>query len=545
MTSITFTKIVTRFGETLANDIPVLRIPSGQIVCFVGPSGCGKTTALRTIAGLVTQDEGELAFGDRIVTDVPPEARNAAMVFQNYALFPHMTVAENVGFGLSVRHRPAEEIVAKVAEVLDLVQLPDVGSRYPRQLSGGQQQRIAVARALATEPDILLFDEPLSNLDAKLREDLRFELRQLLERLKVTTVYVTHDQTEAMVIGDRMVVMKEGRIVQDGPPAEVYRRPASRFVADFLGASSFIEGTVSASDGSFRRLDTADGFQIWGVSSLAEGSPAAACLRPDAVHLHQQATRNQFAGEVLGAADLGDVQELTLAIGGHRLRARADARALLDPGSPVTFHIETTALHDRRSGHMTLRTISYNTQYCTGLDKVMDPARIATEVAHGDIIALQEVERHWNRTGDVDQVAALGEALPDRYWVYGAGYDTDASTVIDGRVQNRRRQFGNMILSRWPILMSRNHILPKLNLVGPMSLQRSALEAVIDTPIGALRVFSVHLAHAAAPRATPADRAPHGDSGNKAGRMAGHAPAGILVPDGDWKAQPFRSLPQP
>ncbi|MEO1459378.1 MAG: ABC transporter ATP-binding protein [Pseudomonadota bacterium] len=340
MTSITFTGIRTSFGETLANDIPALTIPPGEIVCFVGPSGCGKTTALRTIAGLVMQDSGDIAFGDRVVNDVPPEARNAAMVFQNYALFPHMTVAQNVGFGLSVRGRPAGEIAAKVAEMLEVVQLPQVGERYPRQLSGGQQQRIAVARALATEPDILLFDEPLSNLDAKLREGLRFELRQLLERLGVTTVYVTHDQTEAMVIGDRMLVMNGGRIVQDGRPAEVYRRPVNRFVADFLGASDVIAGTATAPMGERQAVVTPEGLRIEGLGSLAEGAPALACLRPSGVEIAPAGTAGLPAVEILSATDLGDRSEVLLAVGRHRIRAQSGARAGLAAGQQAAMRID-------------------------------------------------------------------------------------------------------------------------------------------------------------------------------------------------------------
>ena len=349
MISIHFSGLKKRFGDVVAIDIERLDIQAGEIVCFVGPSGCGKTTALRTIAGLVGQDEGDVLFGDRLVNALPPENRNAAMVFQNYALFPHMTVFENVAFGLTVRKKPKAEIVAKVRASLDLVQLPDVGDRYPKQLSGGQQQRIAVARALATEPDILLFDEPLSNLDAKLREYMRFELRQLLENLKVTTIYVTHDQTEAMVIGDRLVVMNAGRIVQDAPASEVYRRPANRFVADFIGTASFIDGRVSNDrhpDGLLR-LDTTDGLSVWGTAvGVGPGEEGVACIRPEAIQFAAHAERDDVANPrnrldavVEVATDLGEVKEVHLCAGQWKILARVPATQSLTTGDHVSIDI--------------------------------------------------------------------------------------------------------------------------------------------------------------------------------------------------------------
>lgn len=350
MTSIRFSHLKKSYGGIVVNDIDELIIPSGEIVCFVGPSGCGKTTALRTIAGLVQQDSGDLFFNDAPVNDLPPERRNAAMVFQNYALFPHMTVYDNIAFGLTVRRRPKAEIEQRVREALELVQLPGVGERYPKQLSGGQQQRIAVARALATDPDILLFDEPLSNLDAKLREYMRFELRQLLEKLKVTTVYVTHDQTEAMVVGDRMIVMNAGRIVQDGRPSEVYRRPASRFVADFIGTASFVDGRVAARGeaNDLLRLDTADGLSIWGFGERAVGEEAVACIRPEAVRFREEAplpddtARNCFVGTVAKATDLGEATELHVTVGGTwTLRCRAPVSMTPRPGDRLHLEVLT------------------------------------------------------------------------------------------------------------------------------------------------------------------------------------------------------------
>jgi ABC-type Fe3+/spermidine/putrescine transport system ATPase subunit len=309
---------------------PPLEIVEGEIVALLGPSGCGKTTTLRIVAGLVAQDEGDLFFGERNITDVPPEQRNAAMVFQNYALFPHMTVYQNIAFGLEVRRFQRTEIDRKVAAVLGLVKLPGMGERYPRQLSGGQQQRIAIARALATEPDVLLFDEPLSNLDAKLREYMRFELRKLLEELKITTLYVTHDQIEAMVISDRVVVMDKGAIVQIDTPSNVYLRPATRFVAEFVGSGSFIEGSVKSWDRAARGgvITTADGLEISGRGTgLSPGDPVLLCIRPEAVLLAADGAGPscgvRYPGIVEVAVDVGEFIDYEVRMGRWLVRTKA------------------------------------------------------------------------------------------------------------------------------------------------------------------------------------------------------------------------------
>ncbi|MCL5776259.1 ABC transporter ATP-binding protein [Limibaculum sp. FT325] len=223
-----------------------LEIPEGAFVTLLGPSGCGKTTTLRMIAGLLDPSEGEIAIKGRRVNEVPIHKRNLGLVFQNYALFPHRTVAENVAFGLRYRGVAREDIRRRVAEALALVQLPDLGHRYPRELSGGQQQRVALARAIVIEPDVLLLDEPLSALDANLREDMRVELKRIQHRLGITTVFVTHDQGEALAMSDRIVVMSAGRVEQAGPPEEVYNTPATEFVARFLGASNILGARVAA-----------------------------------------------------------------------------------------------------------------------------------------------------------------------------------------------------------------------------------------------------------------------------------------------------------
>ncbi|MBC7181120.1 MAG: ABC transporter ATP-binding protein, partial [Roseovarius sp.] len=261
MSAVTLSNIVKRFGTFTAVHRTTLEIPEGAFVTLLGPSGCGKTTNLRMIAGLLDPTEGEILIGGKRVNDVPIHRRNLGLVFQNYALFPHKTVAENVAFGLKYRNVPKSEIAAKVREALDLVQLPHVGDRYPKELSGGQQQRIALARAIVIEPDVLLLDEPLSALDANLREDMRVELKRIQERIGVTTVFVTHDQSEALAMSDLIVVMSEGRVEQVGKPEDVYNTPASEFVANFLGASNIsaarcIEhgATVVVEDAIFGRV---------------------------------------------------------------------------------------------------------------------------------------------------------------------------------------------------------------------------------------------------------------------------------------------------
>jgi iron(III) transport system ATP-binding protein len=235
-----------RYDAVAVVDDVSLRIDHGLLVCLLGPSGCGKTTTLRLIAGFVEPSGGEIRVGEWVVSSpartLPPEARKMSMIFQSYALWPHMTVAENVAYGLTLRKLPRAEIASKVAGILATTKLANLGSRYPGELSGGQQQRVALARALVVEPETLLLDEPLSNLDANLREEMRFEVRRLHDEYRYTTVYVTHDQSEAMTTADLIAVMNGGRIEQIGPPEEIYARPRSEFVARFIGASNVLKG---------------------------------------------------------------------------------------------------------------------------------------------------------------------------------------------------------------------------------------------------------------------------------------------------------------
>src|SRR5687767_5275710 len=245
MTSVRLQKISKRFGDVVALHETDLDIAAGELFFLLGPSGCGKSTLLRLIAGLHEPTTGKIFFNDKDVTTLPTSERNAVMVFQSYALWPHMTVAENVRFGLEVRSLPRREQTSRVKEVLDLVHMEQYAKRKPNELSGGQQQRVALARALVVKPDCLLLDEPLSNLDAKLRLDMRSEIRRICRTAGLTAIYVTHDQKEALSIADRMAILNHGKIEQIGKPQDLYRRPDSRFIANFMGESNFLDAHVT------------------------------------------------------------------------------------------------------------------------------------------------------------------------------------------------------------------------------------------------------------------------------------------------------------
>ncbi|NDV88472.1 ATP-binding cassette domain-containing protein [Aurantimonas aggregata] len=296
-----------------------LAIQKGEFVSFLGPSGCGKTTMLRMVAGFELPTAGTIRIDGEDVTHQQPNRRRIGMVFQAYALFPNLSVADNVAFGLKVAGRPKREIALRVEEMLQLIKLPHLADRYPYQLSGGQQQRVALARALAPSPRVLLLDEPLSALDAKIRLSLREEIRALQRELGITTIFVTHDQEEALSMSDRIVVMSEGRIEQCGAPFEIYNRPNNRFVAGFVGTLSLIEG-VRAAGGSV----TVDGSPV----TLAEPSPGAAgspvtlALRPEAVKLEPSPERvNCLRGRVEDAHFLGSVVRLRLSVAGGTILA--------------------------------------------------------------------------------------------------------------------------------------------------------------------------------------------------------------------------------
>ncbi len=255
MSAVSLTNIVKKFGGFTAVHRMSMDIPDGSFVTLLGPSGCGKTTTLRMIAGLIDPTEGDITIKGQRINDVPIHKRNLGLVFQNYALFPHKTIAENVAFGLKYRNISRVDAARKVQAALELVQLPHVGGRYPKQLSGGQQQRIALARAIVIEPDVLLLDEPLSALDANLREDMRVELKRIQHRIGITTVFVTHDQSEALAMSDRIVVMSNGWVEQIGTPEEVYNTPASEFVSRFLGISNILPATCREVNGTGPALE--------------------------------------------------------------------------------------------------------------------------------------------------------------------------------------------------------------------------------------------------------------------------------------------------
>ncbi|WP_299808390.1 ABC transporter ATP-binding protein [uncultured Roseibium sp.] len=262
-----------------------LEIGKGEFVSLLGPSGCGKTTLLRMIAGLLAVDGGSITLGGKVISGLPPHRRNVGVVFQNYALFPHLTVRENIAFGLKARGVSTSEAKANVDRFLELIKLPDIAERFPSALSGGQQQRVAVARALAPRPDILLLDEPFSALDRKLRETMQIELKSLLRDLGITSVFVTHDQEEALVMSDRIAVMNAGVIEQFGAPQDIYQFPGSRFVLDFIGSSSQLAGTVLAETGGELTISVG-GSEVRAAGRFVRGAPVTVALRPEDMSIH-------------------------------------------------------------------------------------------------------------------------------------------------------------------------------------------------------------------------------------------------------------------
>src|SRR3954449_12724523 len=294
MTSVRFDHITKNFGATTALIDISLEIAAGELFFLLGPSGCGKSTLLRIVAGLLEPTSGRIFFNHRDVTSLGTDKRNAVMCFQSYALWPHMTVRENVRFGLDVRKLPRDEQNRTVDEVLKLVQMEELSERKPNQLSGGQQQRVALARALAVKPDCLLLDEPLSNLDAKLRQEMRSEIRRICKTSGVTTIYVTHDQKEALSVADRIAVLVAGRIVQVGTPGELYHRPNSAFVADFIGHTNLISGKVIGRDGRMARIETPVGLVTADLNSHGGGAlpdGVTVSIRPE----HMRIVRSDVA----------------------------------------------------------------------------------------------------------------------------------------------------------------------------------------------------------------------------------------------------------
>ena len=353
MSGITLEGVSKRYdGRVLAVDDIDLEIQSGEFVTLVGPSGCGKTTTLRTIAGFEKPTSGMVRIADQDVTDAPPYERNTGMVFQDFALFPHMTVHENIAYGMEADGGyTTEEIDARVAEMLELVELPDTANRYPDQLSGGQQQRIALARALAPRPDALLLDEPLASLDKKLREQMQVELRRIQQEVGITTVFVTHNQEEALTMSDRLAVMNEGRFEQVGPPGDVYGDPDSRFVADFLGTANIFDGSVTALDNG-RATVECDGIEVASRSGSTTqvGDEVAVVIRPERFRFvseradggSREGTENVFEGEITFTRHLGSSVEFRLetAAGRELVVVHRSGLEAYEPGDKVTISVD-------------------------------------------------------------------------------------------------------------------------------------------------------------------------------------------------------------
>ncbi len=356
MVPITLEALVKRFGSTTAVDSVSLRIEPGELFFLLGPSGCGKTTLLRMIAGFVEPTSGRVRLGEKDVTDLPPEKRHTGMVFQNYALWPHMSVGENVGFGLTVRKIARSERDRRIKEALDAVRMGKFIKRKPNELSGGQQQRVALARALVIRPSVLLLDEPLSNLDAKLRLEMRSEIRRICKETGITTVYVTHDQKEALSMADGVAVLREGQAVQVGPPRELYMRPANRFVADFLGETNFVQAEVADASNGKLCLDSPAGAIESTVfnSGIPRGGNVTCSIRPEAWKITvnnsqpdsnesnvQSLSPNHWHGKITETMYLGEIAQHIIELPGEtRVRAFELNPQGLRPGQVVDLAVD-------------------------------------------------------------------------------------------------------------------------------------------------------------------------------------------------------------
>ncbi len=348
MVTITLKKLRKTFGEVIATDDVNMVLEDGKLSTLLGPSGCGKTTLLRLIAGFYEPDRGEIFFDDRDVTDIPPNKRNTGMCFQSYALWPHMTVFDNISYGLKIKRVKGMKytqsaIITRVNNALELVQMSGLGERTPHQLSGGQQQRVALARALVIEPDVLLLDEPLSNLDAKLRVEMREEILRIQSELGITTVYVTHDQIEALSISDMVAVMDEGYVQQYAPPREIYDSPHTIFVADFIGKCTFLDGEISAL-GDTLSVRLPDGQLVKGITPLSGypfqlNEPVRCAVRPE--DLHSDATSpedNMISGVVNQVVFVGSNVEVNFNVGAVSATSLLPSDADLKPGSLVKLY---------------------------------------------------------------------------------------------------------------------------------------------------------------------------------------------------------------
>ncbi|MEU3270666.1 ABC transporter ATP-binding protein [Saccharomonospora sp. NPDC006951] len=358
MSDLIFDDVHKNFGEVPAVAGLDLRIAAGESVVLLGPSGCGKTTTLRMVAGFERPSRGSIALGGSVVADravfVPPEQRDVGVVFQSYALWPHLTVADNIGFGLTVRRRKAagarKGLAARVAATLEQVQLDGLGDRYPHELSGGQQQRVALARALITDPKVLLLDEPLSNLDTRLREDMRLEIRRIQREFDITMIYITHDRIEALALADRIVGLKQGHVQQIGSPAELYQRPRNKFVALSLGQANFLPAVVTSSHGGTEarvRLGPGESVAVRGTETPPpEGKDVTVCVRPvDLTLTALEGPEGPWTGTVRESVFLGDEVHYVVDIPalGEPLRVVERAHQPLAHGTHVSFAVTPLA----------------------------------------------------------------------------------------------------------------------------------------------------------------------------------------------------------
>jgi iron(III) transport system ATP-binding protein len=344
MAFLELSSLAKRYGALTVVDHVDLAVEKGNLVCLLGPSGCGKTTTLRLIAGFITPDDGEIRVGGRVMSSSgfsePPERRQMSMIFQSYALWPHMTVRENVAYGLTLRKMPKAEVGRLVDKILGITRLQPLAGRYPSELSGGQQQRVSLARALVVEPETLLLDEPLSNLDANLREDMRFEIRRLHDEFRYTTVYVTHDQTEAMTTADKIVVMNQGVVEQVGSPEDIYERPRSRFVAQFIGGTNILAGKKVGSDA----VDCGGGLVLRCASGdFAESGETAVSIRHHDIRLAERkpdaGETNWVTGKVIRQVYLGSHRDYLVEMsGGETVRAIAPVDVAIPAGQQVWLH---------------------------------------------------------------------------------------------------------------------------------------------------------------------------------------------------------------
>ncbi|GAB7022430.1 ABC transporter ATP-binding protein [Salidesulfovibrio brasiliensis] len=357
MANVDLKGVVKRYGNVEVIHGIDLSVRENEFIVLVGPSGCGKSTVLRMVAGLEAISGGEISIGDRVVNQVSPKDRNVAMVFQNYALYPHMTVRENMGFSLKMRRKSREEMDSRVQEAARVLELEPYLERKPSELSGGQRQRVAMGRAMVRKPDVFLFDEPLSNLDAQLRTQMRMELRKMHMRLKTTTIYVTHDQIEAMTLADRIVILKDGHIQQVGSPIEVFEKPNNVFVARFIGnpPMNILEGVFGVEDGKRfvtvgpSRFPVPDGKG----DSLVDGAPMLVGLRPDAIKMGENIERLPkdwwCKGEVVVSEILGGHSLLEIVVDGqNELIAEVEGRVVAHPGEivPIGFEFDRMVLFD-------------------------------------------------------------------------------------------------------------------------------------------------------------------------------------------------------